>query len=125
MDSTFNVKTTDGEEVRIVRAYAADGARPFESRVLEAEDGRTLRPLGGGMAEVIEILDDAAEVVIETVTEKANELVDEVKETVGDAAEAVGDAAGAALDQLQDALTGGSEEEPIPGTKPEEETPAA
>jgi xanthine/CO dehydrogenase XdhC/CoxF family maturation factor len=50
-----------------------DGARPFESQILTAEDGRTFRPLGGGQVEEITVMDageaelDAAPAMVEEI----------------------------------------------------------
>lgn len=70
----FTVKTREGKEVTIVDSEIMTGSRPHESKVLFGSDGRTYRPLGGGMVEEIVVMDGGTE-------ENLAAAVTEAKET--------------------------------------------
>lgn len=69
----FTAKTREGDEVTIVDSEIVDGARPFTSKVLTGEDGRTYRPLGGGMVEEIVVMDSGTEENLAAAVEEAKE----------------------------------------------------
>lgn len=69
----FTAKTREGDEVTIVDSEIVDGARPFTSKVLTGSDGRTYRPLGGGMVEEIVVMDSGTEENLAAAVEEAKE----------------------------------------------------
>jgi xanthine/CO dehydrogenase XdhC/CoxF family maturation factor len=77
MHTNMRVTTTEGEDVFIVSKEITDGARPAESQILTAADGRTFRPLGGGQVEEITVMDGG-----EADVDDASAMVEEIPESL-------------------------------------------
>lgn len=113
----FAAKTREGKMVTIVDSEIVDGSRPFTSKVLTGSDGRTYRPLGGGMVEEIVVMDSGTEENLAAAVTEAKEtgLINETERLTPEEQEAFAREAAAA--------NGTEQEEPGAGVPGGEEPP--